>query len=100
MGVHGFWRNGDWKTKAFSGWTLNGTFTANSGTPLTALLGGNLTNTHGIGARRSASRRSHRAAIDAGDYPYFNLLAFTTAAAGQYGDAGRGHHSRPFHHQP
>ena len=49
VGIQGFWRNG-WKTKAFSGWTLNGNFSANSGIPLTALLGGNLTNSKGSGA--------------------------------------------------
>jgi hypothetical protein len=29
------------------------------------------------------------APIEGGDYPYFNLLAFTVPAAGQYGTAGR-----------
>ncbi len=35
--------------------------------------------------------------IDAGNSPYFNLLAFTLPAAGQYGNAGRRYHPRHFH---
>ena len=43
-------RNGGWKTAALAGWTLNGTFTAASGTPLTATVAGNLSNTGGVAA--------------------------------------------------
>jgi hypothetical protein len=88
VGVHGFWRNDDWKRKVFSQWTLNGTFTANSGTPLTALLGGNLTNSHGNGAVGQLRAEATGEPIEAAGNPYFNLLAFTTPVAGQYGDAG------------
>lgn len=88
VGVHGLWRNGGLKTKAFTGWTLNGTFTANSGTPLTALVAGNLTNSKGNGAVGQLRADATGESIDAGNFPYFNLLAFTTPLAGQYGNAG------------
>ena len=77
-----------WKTKAFSGWTLNGNFSANSGMPLTALLGGNLTNSKGSGAVGQLRADATGQSIDAGNSPYFNLLAFTLPVAGQYGNAG------------
>ncbi|MGA7241511.1 MAG: hypothetical protein WBY44_37860, partial [Bryobacteraceae bacterium] len=87
VGIHGFWRNG-WKTKAFSGWTLNGNFTANSGMPNTAIVGGNLTNSKGSGAVGQLRADATGQSINAGDSPYFNLLAFTLPAVGQYGSAG------------
>ena len=68
VGIHGFWRNGGWKTKAFSGWTLNGNFTANSGMPLTALLGGNLTNSKGSGAVGQLRADATGQSIDAGNF--------------------------------
>jgi hypothetical protein len=88
VGIHGMWRNGGWKTRLFTGWTLNPTFTAASGLPSTALLGGSL-NT----SKTSAVRTSYRAealdtSIFGGGYPYFNEAAFTTPPAGQYGNAG------------
>jgi hypothetical protein len=88
VGVHGFWRNGDWKTKTFSGWTLNGTFSANSGMPLTALLGGNLTNSRGNGAVGQLRPNATGESINAPGEPYFNPLAFTAPIAGDYGNAG------------
>jgi trimeric autotransporter adhesin len=88
VGVHGFWRNGDWKTKTFSGWTLNGTFTANSGMPLTAVLGGNLTNSRGNGAVGQLRPDATGESINAPGEPYFNLLAFAAPIAGDYGNAG------------
>src|SRR5262249_48482584 len=88
VGIHGLWRNGDWKTKAFSGWTLNGNFSANSGMPLTAIVAGNLTNSRGSGAVGQLRAEATGESIDAGSYPYFNLQAFTLPPAGQYGNAG------------
>ena len=89
VGIHGLWWNGGWKTKAFTGWTLGGTFSANSGSYATAILGGNLGS-----SKTSAIATSYRAeatgqSISAGGFPYFNENAFTTPPAGQYGNAGR-----------
>jgi hypothetical protein len=89
VGVHGLLRNGGWKTRALSGWTLSGNFSATSGTPMTARVAGNLSNTGGIAAFGNTRAQATGLAIDDGDYPYFNLLAFTTPVPGQYGNAGR-----------
>ncbi len=89
VGVHGLWRNGGWKTKAFTGWMLTGGFTAISGLPLTARVSGNLANTGGTAAFGSGRAEATGADINDGDFPYFNLNAFTLPPAGEYGDAGR-----------
>ncbi len=89
VGVHGLWRNGGWKTKALTGWTLNGGFNATSGTPLTARVQGNLSNTGGTAAFGTGRAEATGEDINAGGFPYFNLLAFTTPPSGQYGNAGR-----------
>lgn len=87
VGIHGLFPRGGWKAKAFTGWTMNPTFTIASGTPHTALLGGSL------GSSKSAVRSSFRAeatgtTIFGGNSPYFNLSAFEAPPAGQYGNAG------------
>jgi hypothetical protein len=89
VGIHGLWRNGGWKTKAFAGWTLQGTFTANSGAPLTATVSGNLANVGGIAAFGASRAEATGLPIHGGRDPYFNLLAFTTPPPGQFGNAGR-----------
>jgi hypothetical protein len=89
VGVRGLMRNGGWKTKALTGWTLNGNFSATSGTPLTARVSGSLANTGGTGAFGSSRAQATGLPIDGGDNFYFNLAAFTTPAAGFYGNAGR-----------
>jgi hypothetical protein len=89
VGIHGLFRNGGWKTKAFTGWTLNGGFNVTSGIPLTARVSGNLSNTGGTAAFGSGRAEATGADIESGAYPYFNLLAFTLPPGGQYGNAGR-----------
>jgi hypothetical protein len=89
VGIHGLWRNGGWKTKAFTGWTLSGNFTATSGTPLTARVSGNLANTGGTAAFGTGRAEATGIPINDGSFPYFNLAAFTLPPAGQYGNAGR-----------
>jgi hypothetical protein len=96
VGVHGMLRNGGWKQHALAGWTLNGTVTANTGTPLTATVGGNLSNIGGNAANGSSRAQATGESINGGDNPYFNLAAFTTPVAGTYGDAGRGTITGPF----
>lgn len=88
VGVHGLWRNGGWKTRLLTGWMLQPTFSAASGTPLTALLGGNLGTTRTSAVRTSFRAEALDTSIRGGNYPYFNEAAFTTPPAGQYGDAG------------
>jgi hypothetical protein len=89
VGIHGILRNGGWKTTALTGWTLSGSFAASSGIPMTARVSGNLANTGGIGSLGASRAQATGAPIDAGDYPYFNLAAFTIPVAGQFGNAGR-----------
>jgi hypothetical protein len=89
VGIHGWWRNGGWKTKAFAGWTLSGNFTATSGMPMTAKVSGNLSNTGGTAAFGAGRAEATGENINAGNLPYFNLNAFTTPPPGEYGNAGR-----------
>jgi hypothetical protein len=89
VGIHGLWRNGGWKTKTLTGWTLSGNLSAQSGTPLTARVQGNLSNTGGTAAFGTGRAQATGAGIEDGAYPYFNLLAFTLPQSGQYGDAAR-----------
>ncbi len=96
VGVHGMLRNGGWTTKTLAGWTLNGTFTAASGTPLTALVAGNLSNTGGLAAAGSTRAEATGLPVSAEGYAYFNPLAFTTPLAGEFGDAGRDTIPGPF----
>jgi hypothetical protein len=96
VGVHGLLRNGGWTTRTLSGWTVSGTFTAASGTPLTALVAGNLSNTAGLAGSGSTRAQATGLPISAGGYPYFNLAAFTRPPAGEFGDAGRDTIPGPF----
>ncbi|MBZ5617124.1 MAG: TonB-dependent receptor [Acidobacteriia bacterium] len=90
VGIHGFWRNGGWKTRLLTGWTLNGTFTANSGQPLTAYISGNLAGT----TKGNAISGNFRAeatgeSVDSGAFSFFNENAFVAPSPGEYGNAGR-----------
>jgi len=87
VGTHGFLRNGGWKTKALSGWTLNGTFSATTGTPLTAYVSGNLANTGGLASFGNSRAQATGLPVEGGSY--FNLAAFTLPPTGQFGNAGR-----------
>jgi hypothetical protein len=88
--------NGGWKTAALSGWTLNGAFTASSGTPLTALVSGNISNIGGVAALGSPRAQATGLPVSGADGQYFNPAAFTIPPAGQYGDAGRDTIPGPF----
>jgi hypothetical protein len=96
VGIHGMLRNGGWKTVALAGWTVQGTLTAATGTPLTALVGGNLSNTGGLANAGSTRAQATALPVESSVYPYFNLQAFTTPAPGEFGDAGRDTIPGPF----
>jgi hypothetical protein len=96
VGVHGMLRNRGWKTAALAGWTVQGTLTAATGMPLTAILGGNLSNVAGLANTGSTRAEATGLPIESSADPYFNLLAFTTPEAGQFGNAGRGTIPGPF----
>jgi hypothetical protein len=90
-----FLNRGGALTKLFGNWAISDNTTYSSGTPLTALLSGNLSNN----VNGSAPFNSLRA--DATGQPvlpsgftrttlkYFNTAAFTVPATGVYGDAAR-----------
>jgi len=82
-------RNGGWKTKLLRSWNMNGIFTATTGTPLTAHVSGNLANTGGLAGGGSLRAQATGLPIHVPGDAYFNTLAFTTPAAGQFGNAGR-----------
>jgi hypothetical protein len=88
VGIHGMFRNGGWKTKVLTGWTLNPTLNIASGLPQTAMLGGSTGASKTSGVRASYRAEATGASIFGGSGPYFNEAAFTTPPAGQYGDAG------------
>jgi len=75
---------------------MSGTFTAASGTPLTAQLAGNLSNTGGVAALGSLRAEATGLPIASPGEPYFNLAAFTTPPAGEFGDAGKDTIPGPF----
>jgi trimeric autotransporter adhesin len=96
VGLHGFLRNGGWKTHALTGWTLQNTVAASSGTPLTAKVGGNLSNTGGIGALGGSRAQATGQPIEGTNGAFFNTAAFTIPVAGQFGNAGRDTIPGPF----
>jgi hypothetical protein len=89
VGVRGLLRNGGWKTKLLRSWNMNGNFTATTGTPLTAHVSGNLANTGGLAGGGSLRAEATGLPIQVPGDAYFNTLAFTTPAPGQFGNAGR-----------
>jgi hypothetical protein len=89
VGIRGFLRGGGWRATLLKSWNLQTTFTATSGTPLTAYISGNLSNTAGLASSGNLRAEATGLAIAGADGAYFNTAAFTTPSAGQFGDAGR-----------
>jgi len=96
VGVRGFMRSSGWKTQMLKNWNMQTTFTAATGTPLTAYVSGNLANTGGLAGGGNVRAEATGLPILASGYPYFNLAAFTTPPAGQLGNAGRNTIPGPF----
>ncbi|MEQ1949391.1 MAG: TonB-dependent receptor [Bryobacteraceae bacterium] len=87
-GPNGILANKGALTKALTGWTINGSVTLQTGTPLTARVLGNQSDTAGTGNFGSGRASATGLPVDAGS-GFFNLAAFTLPAPGQYGNAGR-----------
>ena len=68
-------------------WTLNWVLTAQTGTPLTARVLGNASDSTGSGVVGAGRADATGASIGGGQF--FNLAAFTIPSSGRYGDAGR-----------
>lgn len=69
-------------------WTLSGSALIESGTPLTARVLGNQSNTAGTGVVGSGRAEATGLPVEDGS-GYFNLDAFTLPPSGELGDAGR-----------
>ena len=83
-----FLANRGWVTTALKDWIIAGSATIHTGTPLTARLLGNLSDTAGTG--NFGSGRAEATGLPIGSSSgFFNLAAFTIPAPGTYGDAGR-----------
>ena len=80
--------------QAISGWNINGSYSLNTGTPLTARILGNISNNSGSGSNQS--ERPDSTGISSalpGDERttghFFNTQAFAIPAPGVFGNAGR-----------
>ena len=107
VGVRGLLRNGGWKTHtAARAGTCRERFSATTGTPLTAYIAGNLSNTGGLAAGGSLRGGSDRAADRRPGRFLFQPAGVHHAAAGEFGNAGRDDDSglvprhREFQHEP
>ena len=89
VGVRGFMRSSGWRTQALRNWTLQWTFSASSGVPLTAYVSGNLSNTAGLATGGNLRAEATGLPIQGANGQYFNTAAFTTPPSGELGDAGR-----------
>ncbi|HSB13583.1 MAG TPA: hypothetical protein VLE22_03940 [Bryobacteraceae bacterium] len=69
-------------------WTLGGGMALHSGTPLTAQVRGNRSDTGGTGVVGSGRADASGMPVDAGS-GFFNREAFTVPPSGRYGNAGR-----------
>ena len=87
-GASGLLANQKFLSAALRDWTLSGGVTAQTGTPLTARVLGNLSDIAGTGTIGSGRAAATGLPADSGE-GFFNALAFTTPAAGQFGNAGR-----------
>lgn len=81
--------------RLLANWTLTGAVVARSGTPLTASVAGNRSDSSGTGVVGSSRADATGQSIES-DAGFFNLLAFTTPAAGLFGNAGRSTIPTPF----
>ena len=75
------------ENKFLKDWTLTWALSAQSGTPLTARVLGNLSDSGGTGVLGAGRADSTGAAINGGTF--FNLGAFITPPSTRYGNAGR-----------
>jgi trimeric autotransporter adhesin len=86
-GRNGMFQNAPVVQKALKDWTLSGAVTAETGTPMTARVLGNVSDTGGTGSIGSGRANATGLPVDSGS-GWFNPLAFTVPQLG-FGDAGR-----------
>jgi len=76
-----------WALRLLRDWTLNGSVSLMSGTPLTARVLGNLADVGGTGSVGSGRADATGLPVTGGDF--FNPTAFTIPLPGEFGNAGR-----------
>ncbi len=81
----GFLSHPVWVAKALKDWTISGSLTAETGTPLTATVNGDRDGTASLAPLRA---NATGLPVDSGT-GYFNAAAFSIPAPGTFGDAGR-----------
>ncbi len=88
MGASGGTLIPGWRGALLKDWTITNTFNLRSGNPLTATVGGNLSQVSGTAVSNTVRADATGLAIDATGGA-FNTAAFAQPAAGTWGDAGR-----------
>jgi len=83
-----FHSSNEFTTKLLQDWTISGSMSAMSGSPFTARVLGNQSNSGGTGSVGSGRADSTGLPVDDGS-GYFNPLAFAIPKPGFFGDAGR-----------
>ncbi|MGD1091253.1 MAG: TonB-dependent receptor [Bryobacteraceae bacterium] len=83
--TRGFLSHSAWAAKALKDWTVSGSITAETGTPQTATVAGNL---DGSGSVATLRADATGLPVDSGS-GFFNPAAFVVPSAGQFGTAGR-----------
>jgi hypothetical protein len=77
-----------WKGAIFKDWTVSSGINLHSSNPLTATVGGNLSQVSGTAVSNMVRAEATGLPIEAAGL-LFNTAAFTTPASGTWGDAGR-----------
>lgn len=77
-----------WQGRLLKDWTLSGTITAQTGTPLTARVLGNIADAAGTGVVGSGRADATGLPLLTGA-GFFNSAAFTVPLSGEFGNAGR-----------
>ena len=88
MGMGGGTLINGWKGAIFKDWTVSSGINLHSSNPLTATVGGNLSQVSGTAVSNMVRAEATGLPIEAAGL-LFNTAAFTTPASGTWGDAGR-----------
>jgi hypothetical protein len=88
MGASGGTLLNGWKGRVFKDWTVTSGINLHSGTPITATVGGNLSQISGTAVSNTLRANATGLPIEAAGL-LFNTAAFAAPAAGEWGNAGR-----------
>jgi hypothetical protein len=88
MGVSGGTLANGFKGALLKDWTISGTVTARSGTPFTAIVGGNRSQVSGTAVTNTVRANATGLPVTAPEM-LFNTAAFAAPQAGEWGNAGR-----------